>query len=57
MLVVTFAVFVVSLDGLAFAEVVVLAVVSGAVTGDDVVVVIKIVIVVSVVGISVALVD
>ena len=57
MFVVTFAVFAVSLDGLAFAEVVVLAVVSGAVTGDAVVVVIKIVIVVSVVGISVALVD
>ena len=57
MFVVTFAVFVVSLDGLAFAEVVVLAVVSGTVTGDAVVVVIKIVIVVSVVGISVALVD
>ena len=57
MFVVTFAVFVVSLDGLAFAEVLVLAVVSGAVTGDAVVVVIKIVIVVSVVGISVALVD
>ena len=57
MFVVTFAVFVVSLDRLAFAEVVVLAVVSGAVTGDAVVVVIKIVIVVSVVGISVALVD
>ena len=57
MFVVTFAVFVVSLDGLAFAEVVVLAVVSGAVTGDAVVVVIKIVIVVSVVGINVALVD
>lgn len=57
MFVVTFTVFVVSLDGLAFAEVVVLAVVSGAVTGDAVVVVIKIVIVVSVVGISVALVD
>ena len=57
MFVVTFAVFVVFLDGLAFAEVVVLAVVSGAVTGDAVVVVIKIVIVVSVVGISVALVD
>ena len=49
--------FVVSLDGLAFAEVVVLAVVSGAVTGDAVVVVIKLVIVVSVVGVSIAFVD
>ena len=57
MFVVTFAVFVVSLDGRAFAEVAVLAVVSRAVTGDAVIVVIKLVIVVSVVGVSIAFVD